>query len=89
MLTYTHVLAIGNLAHAGGALLGALLGFTIAGTHRMLSATSLALTIALLAAGVTIARPYIAHSTKSASTISGMAYTHPPVLVRLESKAGQ
>ncbi|MCA9681506.1 MAG: tetratricopeptide repeat protein [Myxococcales bacterium] len=59
--TAAEVMAIANFAHAGGAILGALLGWAMIerGPRRALAGTALALCLGLFFAGATVARPWI------------------------------
>lgn len=59
--TAADIMAIANFAHAGGAILGALLGWAMVerGPRRAMAAVALAGCLGLFFAGATVARPWI------------------------------
>src|SRR5690606_18867865 len=65
--TITGAMPIANFAHAGGAALGALVGWAMTerGTRRGLAIGATAASIAVFVLGATVARPWINISTRA------------------------
>ncbi len=61
VLTYTGAMQVANIAHAAGAMLGAMLGGAIVfrGARRAAAAAALGVTLAAFIAGATVGRPFV------------------------------
>jgi membrane associated rhomboid family serine protease len=75
-MTYAGMMPIANVAHGAGALLGAVLGWTIAfrGGRRVALASALILVCAAVTLGATVARPKVNLSPHGGSDVAHLAY---------------
>jgi Flp pilus assembly protein TadD/membrane associated rhomboid family serine protease len=77
LLTVSHVMAIGNVAHGSGAVLGLLLGLTLTARRRIARIGAAAGIVALLAsalAGATTYRPIVNLSSRGGADSARIAY---------------